>query len=40
VLIMAELDHGGDVDAILKAAASEYQQAITHRRPEEILHGA
>ena len=34
---LAELAHEGDVRAALEAASSSYSEAVTHRRPEEIL---
>jgi hypothetical protein len=39
VLRMAAADHDGDLNAVLHTVATEYEAAITHRRPEEILHG-
>jgi hypothetical protein len=39
VLRMAAADHDGDLNAILQSAATDYEAAITYRRPEEILHG-
>jgi hypothetical protein len=39
VLRMAAADYDGDVDALLRAFAADYDAAVTHRRPEEILHG-
>jgi len=29
----------GDLNAALTSVVTEYEAAITHRRPEEILHG-
>lgn len=39
VLRMAATDHSGDVGALLDSVTNEYDMVITHRRPEEILHG-
>ncbi|MFG1918242.1 restriction endonuclease [Micromonospora sp. NPDC048898] len=39
VVRMAAADHGGDVDALLRSIVGEYESAVTHRRPEEILCG-
>ena len=39
VLRMAAADYDGDLNAVLTSVATEYEAAITHRRPEEILHG-
>lgn len=40
VLRMAAADHDGDLQALLDSVTSEYEGAITHRRPEEILNDA
>jgi len=37
VLRMAAADYAGDLDALLHSVASDYEGAVTHRRPEEIL---
>lgn len=37
VLRMAAADHDGDVDALLTSITSDYDVAITNRRPDEIL---
>jgi hypothetical protein len=37
VLRMAAADHDGDVDALLASVTSDYDIAITNRRPDEIL---
>lgn len=34
---LAQGAHAGDVDELLEDTAKEYAQAVTHRRPEEIL---
>lgn len=39
VVRMAATDYGDDLDALLRDTASEYETAVTHRRPEEILFG-
>ncbi|WP_345537052.1 restriction endonuclease [Phytohabitans rumicis] len=39
VVRMAAADHDNDLGALLLAAAGEYETAVTHRRPEEILFG-
>lgn len=37
VIRLAELSFNGDVPAALAAASAGYEDAVTHRRPEEIL---
>jgi restriction endonuclease Mrr len=37
VLRMAAADHDGDLDALLTSITSDYDVAITYRRPDEIL---
>jgi hypothetical protein len=37
VLRMAAADHDGDLDALLRSVDAGYPDAVTHRRPEEIL---
>jgi hypothetical protein len=39
VVRMAAADHNDDLDALLSAITGGYDIAVTHRRPEEILHG-
>ncbi len=39
VVRMAAADHGGDLDALLQTMVGDYETAVTHRRPEEILSG-
>jgi hypothetical protein len=34
---LADTTHGGDVGALLKSAVADYANAVTHRRPEEVL---
>lgn len=34
---MAEANYGGDLDALLQATIDQYADAITHRRPEEVI---
>ena len=38
VLRMAAADYGADLDALLSETIQGHAEAITHRRPEEILH--
>ncbi|REF96912.1 restriction endonuclease [Asanoa ferruginea] len=37
VVQLAAVGHGSDIDALLEQITSEYEGAVTHRRPEEIL---
>ncbi|MDG4822721.1 restriction endonuclease [Asanoa sp. WMMD1127] len=37
VVQLAATDHGTDIDALLSRITDEYEGAVTHRRPEEIL---
>ena len=39
VLRMAAADHDGDLDALLTSVTAGYNEAVTYRRPEEILLG-
>jgi restriction endonuclease len=39
VLRMAASDHDGDLNALLASVTADYDIAITHRRPDEILLG-
>lgn len=39
VAVMAAADYAGDVDALLEAVMRDDEDAVTHRRPEEILQG-
>jgi hypothetical protein len=34
---MAQANYGGDLTALLQATANQYVDAVTHRRPEEVL---
>jgi hypothetical protein len=34
---MAAADYAGNVAALLNAIAEDYETAVTHRRPDEIL---
>lgn len=40
VRLLAETSFGGDTQAVLDSATSDYEWEITHRRPEEILSEA
>lgn len=37
VRLLAHADHRGSVSDLLDAVSMEYDQAVTNRRPEEIL---
>jgi hypothetical protein len=39
MLRMAAADHDGDLDALLRSVTARYNEAVTYRRPEEILLG-
>ena len=39
VMKIAAANHDGDLDRLLRSVAEAYDDAVTHRRPEEILLG-